>query len=183
MTSKPSTTNCPNTFAIHAILSDVMWEEEAGYGFLSLQSCVQDVTLYGWQSECCQYEELSGGYCSGVPPLPIPNREVKPACADGTAMQCGRVGGRHFSARALESNLRGFFRLVLMSLSSFFLCVWLKRSKFAAEKLLSICVRIKASMYLLVLKWISPKVRLIITNNLRNKVQRSVIMTIFAKKN
>ena len=35
-----------------------------------------------------------GGYCGGVPPLPIPNREVKPACADGTAMQCGRVGGR-----------------------------------------------------------------------------------------
>ena len=42
-------------------------------------------------------EVLSGGYCSGVPPLPIPNREVKPACADGTAMQCGRVGGRHLS--------------------------------------------------------------------------------------
>ena len=39
-------------------------------------------------------EEISGGYCGGVPPLPIPNREVKPACADGTAMQCGRVGGR-----------------------------------------------------------------------------------------
>ena len=34
-----------------------------------------------------------GGYCDGVPPLPIPNREVKPVCADGTAMQCGRVGG------------------------------------------------------------------------------------------
>ena len=41
--------------------------------------------------------DLSGGYCGGVPPLPIPNREVKPACADGTAMQCGRVGGRLFS--------------------------------------------------------------------------------------
>ena len=40
--------------------------------------------------------DFSGGYCGGVPPLPIPNREVKPACADGTAMQCGRVGGRHF---------------------------------------------------------------------------------------
>ena len=40
------------------------------------------------------FEVISGGYCSGVPPLPIPNREVKPACADGTAMQCGRVGGR-----------------------------------------------------------------------------------------
>ena len=36
----------------------------------------------------------SGGYSGGVPPLPIPNREVKPARADGTAMQCGRVGRR-----------------------------------------------------------------------------------------
>ena len=27
----------------------------------------------------------SGGYGVGVPPLPIPNREVKPDCADGTA--------------------------------------------------------------------------------------------------
>ena len=26
-----------------------------------------------------------GGYSGGVPPLPIPNREVKPARADGTA--------------------------------------------------------------------------------------------------
>ena len=40
---------------------------------------------------------LSGGYCGGVPPLPIPNREVKPTCADGTAMQCGRVGSCLFS--------------------------------------------------------------------------------------
>ena len=37
---------------------------------------------------------ISGGYSGGVPPLPIPNREVKPARADGTAMQCGRVGSR-----------------------------------------------------------------------------------------
>ena len=41
----------------------------------------------------------SGGYGGGVPPLPIPNREVKPACADGTAMQCGRVGGCRFFLR------------------------------------------------------------------------------------
>ena len=41
-------------------------------------------------------KDISGGYCGGVPPLPIPNREVKPACADGTAMQCGRVGSRLF---------------------------------------------------------------------------------------
>ena len=39
-------------------------------------------------------EDISGGYCGGVPPLPIPNREVKPTSADGTAMQCGRVGNR-----------------------------------------------------------------------------------------
>ena len=39
-------------------------------------------------------KEILGGYCGGVPPLPIPNREVKPVCADGTAMQCGRVGDR-----------------------------------------------------------------------------------------
>ena len=42
---------------------------------------------------------IAGVYCGGVPPLPIPNRAVKPACADGTAMQCGRVGGRLFSTR------------------------------------------------------------------------------------
>ena len=36
----------------------------------------------------------SGGYGGGVPPLPIPNREVKPARADGTAHECGRVGCR-----------------------------------------------------------------------------------------
>ena len=32
----------------------------------------------------------------GDPPLPIPNREVKPDSADGTAKICGRVGHRHF---------------------------------------------------------------------------------------
>ena len=29
--------------------------------------------------------DISGGYSDGVPPLPIPNREVKPDRADGTA--------------------------------------------------------------------------------------------------
>ena len=43
----------------------------------------------------------SGGYSGGVPPLPIPNREVKPAIADGTAMQCGRVGSCLFSSVGL----------------------------------------------------------------------------------
>ena len=48
-------------------------------------------------------EKQSGGYSGGVPPLPIPNREVKPAIADGTAMQCGRVGSRLLFERASES--------------------------------------------------------------------------------
>ena len=41
-----------------------------------------------------QAETNSGGFGPGVPPLPIPNREVKPGRADGTAPQCGRVGRR-----------------------------------------------------------------------------------------
>ena len=40
----------------------------------------------------------------GVPPLPIPNREVKPNSADGTANVCGRVGHRHFFREALNEN-------------------------------------------------------------------------------
>ena len=46
----------------------------------------------------------SGGYSCGAPPLPIPNREVKPARADGTAPQSGRVGRR----RLREGLLAGF---------------------------------------------------------------------------
>ena len=51
-------------------------------------------------------KEKSGGYCGGVPPLPIPNREVKPTCADGTAQQCGRVGSRLLlRSEALETEM------------------------------------------------------------------------------
>ena len=48
---------------------------------------------------------------AGAPPLPIPNREVKPVCADGTAMQCGRVGGRSFYESLEEKSSRLFFVL------------------------------------------------------------------------
>ena len=56
-----------------------------------------------------QEKKYFGGYCGGVPPLPIPNREVKPACADGTAMRCGRVGGRLLSIKfpSLRGEPRG----------------------------------------------------------------------------
>ena len=57
---------------------------------------------------------ISGGYSGGVPPLPIPNREVKPARADGTAMQCGRVGSRLLYGAPEDRDVpRGlFFRFV-----------------------------------------------------------------------
>ena len=72
-------------------------------------SCVQMSTIHGVSIRgTCEKEETSGGYCGGVPPLPIPNREVKPACADGTAMQCGRVGGRLlFNNSPEDSNILG----------------------------------------------------------------------------
>ena len=49
-----------------------------------------------------------GGFSLGVPPLPIPNREVKPERADGTAPQCGRVGRRLFRKPSAEM-LEAFF--------------------------------------------------------------------------
>ena len=42
-----------------------------------------------------------GDYSIRVPPLPIPNREVKPDHADGTASS-GRVGSCRFSERSLH---------------------------------------------------------------------------------
>ena len=57
-----------------------------------------------------RHNPLSGGYCGEVPPLPIPNREVKLTCADGTAMQCGRVGSRLLLSGSLDyESSRGFF--------------------------------------------------------------------------
>ena len=49
--------------------------------------------------ELCIMNQNLGGYSSGVPPLPIPNREVKPTRADGTALHRGRVGRRRFQQR------------------------------------------------------------------------------------
>ena len=57
--------------------------------------------------------DIQAIYSVGVPPLPIPNREVKPDSADGTALSCGRVGHRHFfSKRALVNAKALFFVLI-----------------------------------------------------------------------
>lgn len=90
--SKPSITNCPNTFfrKVHSF--------NCIFSSLCCFACVQ-----------IRHNPLSGGYCGEVPPLPIPNREVKLTCADGTAMQCGRVGSRLLLSRA--SDFERFLRL------------------------------------------------------------------------
>ena len=63
-----------------------------------------------------RHNPLLGGYCGEVPPLPIPNREVKLTCADGTAMQCGRVGSRLLLSGSLDyESSRGFFFVTQIS--------------------------------------------------------------------
>ena len=110
MTSKPSATNCPRLSRVWLMFS-VVWYclscsalNTDGYVIRSLLVAIGHLYLrtvlvlpvqgcFLW----CAAKDKSGGYCGGVPPLPIPNREVKPTCADGTAMQCGRVGSCLFS--------------------------------------------------------------------------------------
>jgi polyhydroxybutyrate depolymerase len=53
-------------------------------------------------------------------PLPIPNREVKPARADGTAVKRGRVGRCPILNQAPFSNIGGFFYAV--NFGDIFLC-------------------------------------------------------------
>ena len=110
--SKPSITNCPNTF-FNSVHNFSCW--------LSIESRGTVVLYYQIQFACVQirHNPLSGGYCGEVPPLPIPNREVKLTCADGTAMQCGRVGSRLLLSRA--SDFERFLRLFCFSYSSAFL--------------------------------------------------------------
>jgi hypothetical protein len=43
---------------------------------------------YATEQSQCHHFDL-GDYRTGAPPLPIPNREVKPCSADGTAQVVG----------------------------------------------------------------------------------------------
>ena len=53
-------------------------------------------------------------FFQGCSPLPIPNREVKPLMADGTAQQCGRVGSCHI---LLNQPLHLFVKAFFMAFS------------------------------------------------------------------
>ena len=79
--SKPSGTNSPITFSRGPFSHPESSNTER---YLSQELYETDRA----------YDRVLGGYSNGVPPLPIPNREVKPINADGTAVTCGRVGSR-----------------------------------------------------------------------------------------
>ena len=55
----------------------------------------------------------NGGYNDGDPPLPIPNREVKPISADDTAIPSGKVGSRQLIETFSQKWLEVFFCAVL----------------------------------------------------------------------
>ena len=95
-------------------------------GMSNLSFIISHQSLFTFACVQIRHNPLSGGYCGGVPPLPIPNREVKPTCADGTAMQCGRVGRRLLSMKSLrfrkisEAFLFFFPRIFFFSAGFFF---------------------------------------------------------------
>ena len=68
-----------------------------------LLSCLVGVVLLSWIAL-----QSYGDYSGGVSPLPIPNREVKPVSADGTALCGGRVGRCPFAPPCYESNAEAF---------------------------------------------------------------------------
>ena len=141
MTSKPSITNCPklslacsyfpsfcgvcgivvnDTFHVFPACFFPAQLVFAGVNPLRLRPVVfRPLFMWDTRSPDGNQRYIPGGYCGGVPPLPIPNREVKPACADGTAMQCGRVGGRLLSSwRASGTEVPQALLLVFMSFTS-----------------------------------------------------------------
>ena len=133
--SKPSITNCPNTFFMKVHSFNCIFSS------LSCFACVQ-----------IRHTPLSGGYCGGVPPLPIPNREVKPTCADGTAMQCGRVGRRLLSMKSLR------FRKISEAFLFIFIGIFLHRiSRMNRMAILLIGLLTDFRGYLAAGQWLAPE--------------------------
>ena len=67
-------------------------------------------------------------FCRGCSPLPIPNREVKPLMADGTALKCGRVGSCHIYLKKPPSNERLFYFVTCKQYG------WLKQKEITFNK-------------------------------------------------
>ena len=89
---QPSSTNSPPALPVKAhtlVSAPWVFRMSASAGVRVFSS---GLSLFCFRS--IAETSYSGGFGPGVPPLPIPNREVKPGRADGTAPQCGRVGRR-----------------------------------------------------------------------------------------
>ena len=107
--TQPSATNSPNACAARASLPSACWsvglKRHREAAFTCGPCMFARIRCSVGERRCCLLffvlvhvdvtrSHNSGGYSCGAPPLPIPNREVKPARADGTAPQSGRVGRR-----------------------------------------------------------------------------------------
>ena len=104
--SKSSGTNSPTLQ-----LWSVCWKvHEAGYTefFLSLTPYTEGHREGRYDLQGAYARDKNGGNSDGDPPLPIPNREVKPVIADGTAIPSGRVGSRQLS-ESIQRNLDALF--------------------------------------------------------------------------
>ena len=77
-----------------------------------------------------------GGYSGEVPPLPIPNREVKLTHADGTDPPVGRVGSRRSSEALSSARLAGLLFFVAAQL-----CVAAALVRCCALSMLSVPLR------------------------------------------
>ena len=64
-----------------------------------------------------------GDYSNGEPPLTIPNREVKPVSADGTASS-GRVGRRQSLLKPRTLLIGAFFILFICAKTFVYLCFY-----------------------------------------------------------
>jgi hypothetical protein len=92
---KPSGTNSPRASNTNS--------ETRLYQGVSLSA------TYALPAETKAGRRYCGGNSSGDPPLPIPNREVKPARAYDTAIPSGKVGSRQFLRPSGSSDSAVFF--------------------------------------------------------------------------
>ena len=84
---EPSNTNSPIAF-----FKGVGTEEQSSPlpdNDIQLVNLFEQIDLLSFPISFFQLSPYSGGYSIGVPPLPIPNREVKPNHVDGTALIVG----------------------------------------------------------------------------------------------
>ena len=87
-----------------------------------------------------------GGYSGEVPPLPIPNREVKLTHADGTDPPVGRVGSRRSSEALSSARLAGLLFLSRRSAAALVRCCALSMLSVPLRRFAGICSALSAPL-------------------------------------